>query len=106
LRHQFNANWIWLLPFGRGRAWGHDVGGALDAFIGGWQLFGLYRWTSGFPVNVDNGGQYPTNYQLEGNANRLMPVTTGVYYTGPGNGPNGTSNNTAPNLFALGSTAK
>ena len=105
LRHQLNSNWIWLLPFGRGQAWGHDINRAVDAFIGGWQLSGLFRLTSGFAVNVDNGGQYPTNYQLEGNANKIGPVSTGVYFTGPGSGPNGTSNNTAPNVFANGPAA-
>ena len=105
LRHQINSNWIWLLPFGRGQAWGHDINRALDAFVGGWQLSGLFRLTSGFAVNVDNGGQYPTNYQLEGNANKVGAVSTGVYFTGPGSGPNGTSNNTAPNLFANGPAA-
>lgn len=105
LRHQINANGIWLMPFGRGQAWGHDMNRALDALVGGWQLSDLFRLTCGFPVNVDNAGQYPTNYQLEGNANRLMPVTTGVYFTGAGNGPNGTSVNTAPNVFPQGPAA-
>ncbi len=53
--HQLNANWITELPFGRGRAIGSGAGGPLNAFIGGWQLSGLFRWTPGFPVNVDNG---------------------------------------------------
>ena len=96
LRHQFNTNFIWEMPFGRGRWIAHDVNRVADALIGGWQLSGLARWTSGFPVNVDNGGVYPTNYQLEGNASMICPVTTGTYYTGP---------NTTPNLFANGVTA-
>src|ERR1019366_7080791 len=53
--HQLNANWIAELPFGRGRVIGSGAGKGLDAVIGGWQLSGLFRWTSGFPVNVDNG---------------------------------------------------
>jgi hypothetical protein len=96
LRHQFNTNFIWEMPFGRGRWIAHDINRVADALIGGWQLSGLARWTSGFPVNVDNGGVYPTNYQLEGNASMICPVTTGTYYTGP---------NTAPNLFANGVAA-
>ena len=102
LRHQFNTNFIWELPFGRGRWIAHDVNRFADALIGGWQLSGLARWTSGFPVTVDNGGQYPTNYQLEGHANQLQPVTTGTYYTGPNS--NGVGN-TAPNLFSTGTAA-
>jgi hypothetical protein len=74
--HQFNANWIWGLPFGKGRWIGRDSHGALDALIGGWQLSGLLRWTSGFPVSVGNGGQWPTNWQISGNATQLGPVAT------------------------------
>jgi Carboxypeptidase regulatory-like domain len=102
LRHQFNSNFIWEMPFGRGKWLGNDLNKVADAFVGGWQLSGLFRWTSGFPVTVDNGGQYPTNYQLEGHADQLSAVTTGTYYTGPNN--NGVGN-TAPNLFANGANA-
>ena len=78
LRHQINANWIWQLPFGRGRAFGRGVGKGLDALIGGWQLSGLTRWSSGFPVTVDNGGVYPTDWQLEGQAALTgLPIVTG-----------------------------
>ena len=84
LRHQMNANFIWELPFGQGQAIAHDANKFVEAIIGGWQLSGLIRWTSGFPVNVDNGGQYPTNYQLEGNAVKMQSVTTGTNYTGAG----------------------
>ena len=89
------------MPFGRGRWIDSGANGVTDALIGGWQLSGLARWTSGFAVNVDNGPQYPSNYQLEGNANKICSVTTGTYYTGPTSG----TANTAPNLFANGITA-
>jgi len=76
LPHQVNANWIWELPFGKGRRFGNGSGKALDALIGGWQLTGLARWTSGFPVGVSNGAQWPTNWQLSGFATQICPVTT------------------------------
>lgn len=66
LRHQINANWVVDLPFGRGRALGSHVSGWVDAFIGGWQVSGLSRWTSGFPVSVAHGFEWPTNWQLSG----------------------------------------
>lgn len=64
--HQINANWIWDLPFGRGRVWASHVNPILNAVIGGWQLNGLYRWTSGFPFSVDEGSTWPTNWDIEG----------------------------------------
>ncbi len=78
--HQFNGNWVLELPFGKGRLIGNNAGGLVNALIGGWQLSGLMRVTSGFPVNVDNGySNYPTNFQQEGNANLVAPVQTGAY---------------------------
>jgi hypothetical protein len=62
--HQINANWVVELPFGRGKRLGTNSGRALDAVIGGWQLSGLARWTSGFPVSVGNGAIWPTNWEL------------------------------------------
>lgn len=86
LRHQFNTNFIFDLPFGRGRALGHDVNKAADALIGGWQLSGLYRITSGFPVNVGNVFGFPTNWELTGLASLTGPVKTGTFPVVDGNG--------------------
>jgi len=41
---------------------------ALDAIVGGWQVSGLYRQTSGLPFTVTNGQRWPTNWNLGGNA--------------------------------------
>ena len=69
--HQINGNWVIELPFGRNKHFGNSANGALDAVIGGWQLSGIYRWTTGFPFSVFNGSTWPTNWQLGGLA---MPV--------------------------------
>ena len=93
--HQLNINWIFEFPFGRGRAVGRDANRALDAFIGGWQLSGLFRVTSGFPVTVDNGfSNFPTNFEMEGNADQISAVKTGVFF-----------NSGTPNIFANGPAA-
>jgi hypothetical protein len=76
LTHQINANWIWELPFGSGRWIGKDSHGVVNALIGGWQLAGLARWTSGFSIGVGNGAQWPTNWELSGFATKTGPVTT------------------------------
>jgi hypothetical protein len=67
-RHQINSNWVYDLPFGRGRRFGHDWNRAIDTFFGGWELTGIYRWTSGFPFTIPAGGTWNTNFQLSGNA--------------------------------------
>jgi hypothetical protein len=70
VRHQVNANWIAELPFGRGKLLGKNVGSITNAFIGGWQLSGIYRWTSGFPISVTNL-LWPTNWDDPGFASLI-----------------------------------
>jgi hypothetical protein len=77
--HQFNANWVADLPFGKGRALGRNVGTALNAIIGGWQLTGLVRWTSGFPFSVDNGQFWATNWDEQGSGQLIGRPKTGVF---------------------------
>jgi hypothetical protein len=52
--NRFQINGIWELPFGRQRHWGKSWNRALDAFIGGWQLTGIYTIQSGRPIGVGN----------------------------------------------------
>jgi len=78
--HQITANWIADLPFGRNRLIGRNIGKGLDAIVGGWQFSGLGRWTSGFPFSIGNGFQWPTDWDLSGNAIQMAPVKTGTFY--------------------------
>jgi hypothetical protein len=84
--HQFNANWVWDLPYGRGRHWGSGAHGFVNGIFGGWGLNGLYRWTSGFPFSVEAGNGWSTDFELEGSAFLTGPrPKTGVFIE-----PNGT----------------
>lgn len=78
LRHQINGYWVAKLPFGRGAAFASDAHGVLNAAIGGWQLAGTTRWTSGFPYSVFMGYVWPTNWDEMGWANLVKPVSTGT----------------------------
>ena len=79
LTHQINANWIVDLPVGKGRALAHDSGKVVDALVGGWQLTGLARWTSGFPFSIDGGQRWPTNWFLTAIAEMTARPQTGVF---------------------------
>jgi hypothetical protein len=68
--HSINANSIYELPFGKGKQFGNGVNKVADAFIGGWQLTGIFRWTSGLPIGVGNGRFWPTNWNITGFASR------------------------------------
>jgi hypothetical protein len=77
--HQFNANGIWELPFGKGKRLAGNANRGLDAVIGGWQLSGLFRMTSGFPLTIGNGFNWATNWNLSGNTFKQGTVKAGVY---------------------------
>ncbi len=62
MRHQANANWVVELPFGEGKPFLNGAGSAGQAVLGGWQLSGLFRYTSGLPLSVTNGLAWPTCY--------------------------------------------
>lgn len=47
-RYTFAA--VYQLPVGKGRRFGKDMNGFVDAFIGGWQLNGTYEWQQGQPI--------------------------------------------------------
>ncbi|MFB3827663.1 MAG: carboxypeptidase regulatory-like domain-containing protein [Bryobacteraceae bacterium] len=53
--HAFQSNWVLEFPFGRGRRWANNAGPMLDKLIGGWEVAGFMRWTSGRPMTVYSG---------------------------------------------------
>jgi hypothetical protein len=88
VRHIVNSNWIWALPFGRGKEFGHNANKIVNGFIGGWQLLGVFRWNSGFPVGGPVGSnRWPTNWQISSTMVRARPVNT-TTNTAPAAGPN------------------
>ena len=86
--HQFNANWVWELPFGRGQSYGGGINRLANAAVGGWTVSGLWRWTSGYPFSVSSGFGWATNFELQSQA--IMtgpPPKTGTFILA-GNTPN------------------
>jgi len=54
VRHRLVGSFIYELPVGSGRK--HlPQGGVLNALIGGWQIGGMMRMSSGFPLTVTSG---------------------------------------------------
>jgi hypothetical protein len=66
--HQFNTNWVYQLPLGRGKRFAGSSSRWLNAVIGGWQWSGLARWTSGFPTTIETFTSFPTNWFLPSTA--------------------------------------
>jgi hypothetical protein len=92
VRHSVNALIIWQLPFGRGAKFGHDMNRALDVFVGGWQISGVYRQTSGLPFSISDGSRWATNWQLSSFAEpngQPVPATVSLHNSpAAGGGPN------------------
>ncbi len=69
--HRFTAAILFELPFGRGRKWGSDAGGTLNAFIGGWSINAIGQLQSGRPL--DFGGR---NIYFNGDLDALEATYT------------------------------
>ena len=54
VRHRLTTSFLYELPFGTGRKY-LSRGGVLNALAGGWQLAGMLRASSGFPLTVTSG---------------------------------------------------
>lgn len=63
-RHIITVDWVYQVPFGRGKAYGHDMNHLEDAFLGGWQWSGLGRWSSALPFSLFEPG-WTTNWEEE-----------------------------------------
>lgn len=75
VRHIINMNAVWELPFGRGRRFFGKAGKWVNEVVGGWQLTGIYRWNSGFPINTPyDDARWATNWNVQSYAIAVGPV--------------------------------
>ncbi len=65
--HQVNANLVYSFLSEKGSV-GGGAGTLLNELIGGWHVSGIFRWTTGFPITIDNGFTWATNWNIEGDA--------------------------------------
>jgi hypothetical protein len=72
------------MPFGKRRHFAMNT--VADAFLGGWDLSGVVRWTSGFPFAINNGANWATNWELSGySPYKGAKPSTGVFIDACGN---------------------
>ncbi len=72
--HRFTTNWIYQLPWGKGRPFLSNAGPALNAVIGGWEVSGIYSYYSGQFLTPLWTGADPTGTAFT--ANRTRPIVT------------------------------
>ncbi len=69
---------VYELPFGRGKAFGHDMNRVVDAVVGGWQVSPIVTWRTGWPLPVygaaDKSGTFGRGARADCNS---IPKITG-----------------------------
>jgi hypothetical protein len=73
-RHMITGDWVYRLPFGHDGLVASGAGPRLNWFVGGWQLSGLARWTSGLPFSLLSGGGWETDWAEESAMIRTGPI--------------------------------
>jgi hypothetical protein len=75
IRHIINANAVWEIPFGRGRRFFSGINRLADAFLGGWQITGIFRWNSGLPIGTPfDDARWATNWNVQSNSVRTTDI--------------------------------
>jgi hypothetical protein len=83
VQHIINANWLWQIPVGRGKSFGNDLPGFLEAVLGDWNLNGVFRWNSGLPWSSPvESSRWATNWNLESNATRTRDPRVRIHKDG------------------------
>jgi hypothetical protein len=77
IRHNFNANFMYALPVGKGKWLLHSAPGWLDQVVGGWQISSVWRYSTALPSAVQGDLAYNTNYWLSSLAVVNTPTPSG-----------------------------
>ena len=96
IRHNFNANFMFELPFGKGKAVLPTAPGWLNQVVGGWQISNIWRYSTPLPSAVAGDLAYNTNYWLSSLAVMTAPVSSGQVRI---------DDNGNPSMFASASAA-
>ena len=72
--HRFSTNWIYQLPWGKGKPFLSNAGRVLDAIVGGWEVSGIYSYYSGQFLTPAWSGPDPTGTAFA--AGRTRPIVT------------------------------
>jgi hypothetical protein len=75
-RHIVNANGIFKLPLGRGKAIFANLNKFADLFFGGWQLAGIFRYNSGLPISAPTDSGRATSASVRSHTTRIADLQT------------------------------
>jgi len=77
------ANFLYELPFGRGKSFGKDWPGVLNQIAGGWQFSGIYTFQSGEPYTLNSNLRTGNGGQKVGRAESIQCPTPTTCVVGP-----------------------
>jgi hypothetical protein len=60
-KHLLSTYAVYDIPFGRGKKFGHDVNGVVNAIAGGWTVAPIITLHTGFPIGLYNFTNDPSN---------------------------------------------
>jgi hypothetical protein len=99
IRHNFNANFIYALPFGKGKTLLHNAPTWLNQVVGGWQVSSVWRYSTALPSAVQGDLAYNTNYWLSSLAVVNTPIASGGIHIDNNGIPSVFTNTIASNNF-------
>jgi hypothetical protein len=82
--HLITVDAVYQLPFGQGKMFGGGANRFGDAIIGGWQLSGINRWSSGLPFSLNDPG-WTTDWQIESFGVVTQPLKVHRHFDTNGN---------------------
>ena len=74
--NRLSVSAVYELPFGRGKRYMSDAGTAAEAFLGGWQIQGVYTYQAGFPIVFGTDGFYNGTDPVNGSDIALDSTST------------------------------
>lgn len=83
-RHLVTLDYLYQLPFGKGKAFMASSNRFAETLLGGWQWSGILRVTSGLPFSLGEPG-WTTDWQITSNAVVTGKVTTSHHLDSSGN---------------------
>jgi hypothetical protein len=105
IKQSFVFSPIWELPFGRGRMLASSAPAAVNAFIGGWQISGIFTARTGFPFEIsaasDSSGTGSDNPRAQVIGNPWGPHAAGLAFNTAAFAPpaQGTFGNSSNNMM-------
>jgi Carboxypeptidase regulatory-like domain len=96
LRHIINANALWEVPIGKGKTYFSGMNRIADAFLGGWQMTGIFRYNTGYVANdYFDGAGWATNWNVRSNGVRVKAIKSSPN----ANSGKATNGGSTPNQF-------